>query len=362
MRVLAAPDARVDRVLADLDGVGGLPHPVGKKLRRALRRALRSQTKAIEEALDRAALVLSLPWRPREPERFDPAHLAQAPDRSHGGLERIKKRLIEVLSACPQTRGPLTVEGLLEGTGAEPGRPGRAPRPVRDPALVPCLAAPGVGPGGQGKPPTRLLALLDPARCSEFRDVYIDGCTSDLWCAVSCGGVSSFPEAFEAAAEDAAAQGEDGIGAVYGPVHAGALEACPDGMFAAGFDDAGGDAQAPGPERGIAHALTVADEIVDAFAGLVAGWGVLCEGGDDGADAAGIEFITSLFRPLRGELGPGCVDGLGDVPEVAFGVEDVDDLDRIGETLVGEGPDHMLRATYDLEHRRRAVSRRHRDR
>ena len=74
------------------------------------------------------------------------------------------------------------------------------------------------------------------------------------------------PEGFEAAAEDAAAQGEDGVGAVDGPVHAGALEARPDGMFAASLDDAGGDAQAPGPERGIAHALTVADEIVDAFA------------------------------------------------------------------------------------------------
>ena len=61
--------------------------------------------------------------------------------------------------------------------------------------------------------------------------------------------------------------------AVDGPVHAGALEARPDGMFAASLDDAGGDAQAPGPERGIAHALTVADEIGDAFAGLVAGWG-----------------------------------------------------------------------------------------
>ena len=77
-----------------------------------------------------------------------------------------------------------------------------------------------------------------------------------------------------------------------------------------------------------AAAEDAAAQIVDAFAGLVAGWGVVGEGGDDGADAAGIEFVTSLFRPLRGEVGPGCVDGLGDVPEVAFGVEDVDDLDR----------------------------------
>ena len=73
------------------------------------------------------------------------------------------------------------------------------------------------------------------------------------------------------------------------------------------------------PEPTARRALAVADEIVDAFAGLVAGWGVVGEGGDDGADAAGIEFVPSLFRPLRGEFGPGCVDGLGDVPEVAFG-------------------------------------------
>ena len=156
----------------------------------------------------------------------------------------------------------------------------------------------------------------------------------------AASGVSSFPEAFEAAPEDAAAQGEDGIGAGDGPVHSGALEARSDGMFATRFDDAGGDAQAAGPERGIAHALTVADEIVDAFAGLVAGWGVVGKGGDDGADAAGIEFVTSLFCPLRGEVGPGCVDGLGDVPEVAFGVEDVRCPDPVdGLTLAGSHHD-----------------------
>ena len=117
----------------------------------------------------------------------------------------------------------------------------------------------GVHPASQ-----RLSSHRGPARrarvCprgSGFRSRAL-GCTSRFVSAVLCGGVSSFPEGFEAAAEDAAAQGEDGIGAVDGPVHAGALEARPDGMFAAGLDDAGGDAQAPGPER---HAKSQTDAL-----------------------------------------------------------------------------------------------------
>ena len=35
---------------------------------------------------------------------------------------------------------------------------------------------------------------------------------------------SSFPEVLEAATEDAAAQGDDGVGAGHGPAHAGALD------------------------------------------------------------------------------------------------------------------------------------------
>ena len=47
-------------------------------------------------------------------------------------------------------------------------------------------------------------------------------------CWMASGGVrgSSFPEVFEAAAEDAAAQSEDRVGAGDGPAHAGALEPC----------------------------------------------------------------------------------------------------------------------------------------
>ena len=95
-------------------------------------------------------MVLALPWRTREPERFDPAHVAQALDRTHGGLERVKTRLLQVLAACPQTRGPLTVEGVRRNRGAETDRPPALvvrPGPARTPTPVPCLA----GPSGTGK-------------------------------------------------------------------------------------------------------------------------------------------------------------------------------------------------------------------
>ena len=45
------------------------------------------------------------------------------------------------------------------------------------------------------------------------------------------------------------------------------------------------------------------------------------EGVDDGIDSAGVEFVSPLFCPVCGEVGPGGVEGLGDVPEVAFGVK-----------------------------------------
>ena len=60
--------------------------------------------------LERTEMVLSLPWRAREPDRFARARLQQALDRSHGCLEKVKARILDALAACPQTRGPLTVE------------------------------------------------------------------------------------------------------------------------------------------------------------------------------------------------------------------------------------------------------------
>ena len=148
VRALAAPGARLDEVLDALEAAE-LPRPASETLRRSVR-ALGSDAAAVDEALDRAEMVLALPWRTREPERFDPAHVARALDRTHGGLERVKTRLLQVLAACPQTRGPLTVEGVRRNRGAETDRPPALvvrPGPARTPTPVPCLA----GPSGTGK-------------------------------------------------------------------------------------------------------------------------------------------------------------------------------------------------------------------
>ena len=148
VRALAAPGARLEQVLEALEAAE-LPRPASETLRRSVR-ALGSDAAAVDEALDRAEMVLALPWRMREPERFDPAYVAQALDRTHGGLERVKTRLLQVLAACPQTRGPLTVEGVRRNRGAETDRPPALvvrPGPARTPTPVPCLA----GPSGTGK-------------------------------------------------------------------------------------------------------------------------------------------------------------------------------------------------------------------
>ena len=103
----------------------------------------------MEKALDRSAMAVALPWRKRAPARFDPVHLRQALDRTHGGLDRVKSRLVEVLAASRRTGGLLTVEAPPRSGGGEDV--GSAllvcPRTLRAPVRIACLA----GPGGTGK-------------------------------------------------------------------------------------------------------------------------------------------------------------------------------------------------------------------
>ena len=257
LRALVAPGARVDDVLDDLDD-GELPCAVRRKVGRALRRAFRSHATPIDAALRRAAMVLSLPWQTRAPERFDAAVVAQALDRSHGGLAQVKKRLIELLAGCGQTHGLLTVEGARRGAGAESERTALVVRPGLAEAPVPCLAgARGTGKttlgiavaealgrpyvrvplgvadaapvilGVAGRGPGRILdglrdagvnnpifilesldemgadgvdavlALLDPARRTKFRDVHLDvefDLGSAVWIATATDP-GSIPEA-----------------------------------------------------------------------------------------------------------------------------------------------------------------------
>ncbi len=51
-------------MLTTLDAAG-LPGPVRETLQRNVRQALASQAQAVDEALDRAEMVLALPWHTR---------------------------------------------------------------------------------------------------------------------------------------------------------------------------------------------------------------------------------------------------------------------------------------------------------
>ena len=149
VRALVAHGPRVDRVLAALDECGVLPRFVRKTLRHALLQSLGSGKAAVEKALDRTAMAAALPWRTLGPVPFDPVHLKQVLDRTHGGLDRVKTRLVDVLAASPQTRGALTVEAPRRGTGVKSESSALVvfPRTSLAAARVPCLC----GPPGTGK-------------------------------------------------------------------------------------------------------------------------------------------------------------------------------------------------------------------
>ena len=148
VRAVAAPGPRVGRVLAALE-CGVLPRFVAEPLRRALLESVESGKGAVEKALGRAALAVALPWRTLGPVRFDPVHLKQELDRTHVGLDGVKTRLVDVLSANPQTRGMLTVEVPRRGRGAANATSALIvrPRSSQGAARIPCLA----GPRGTGK-------------------------------------------------------------------------------------------------------------------------------------------------------------------------------------------------------------------
>ena len=165
VREIVASGPRVDRVLAALES-GVLPRLVCDTLRRALLQSVESGKEAVEEALDRAAMAVALPWRTLGPVRFDPAHLKQALDRTHGGLDRVKTQLIEVLAASPQTRGVLTVEAPRRGEDVETASSALVvlPRTCGTATRVPCL----VGPEGTGKT-SLAVAVAEALGCAHVR-------------------------------------------------------------------------------------------------------------------------------------------------------------------------------------------------
>ena len=100
----------------------------------------------------------------------------------------------------------------------------------------------------------------------------------------SSGGSLGGPVRFVASRQDGAAQGEDGVGAASGPVHAGAFEALGDGDATAGFEHAAGGAETESVEGGIAHALSMCGEVLGTQARLA------------------IEDLDGVGKVFRGEV------------------------------------------------------------
>ena len=75
-------------------------------------------------------------------------------------------------------------------------------------------------------------------------------------------------------------EGDDGVGALLGPVHTGAFEARANGHFASGLDNAGGSAQALGVELWIAHTLAVGLEIMETATSRIAASDLASDGGE----------------------------------------------------------------------------------
>lgn len=81
---------------------------------------------------------------------------------------------------------------------------------------------------------------------------------------------SATPEVLAATAQDAAAQGENGVGSVLGPAQAGLFHASADHILVASFHHAGTDLQVLCMEVRVAPAVAVVLQIVGAHGGQFA--------------------------------------------------------------------------------------------
>ncbi len=88
----------------------------------------------------------------------------------------------------------------------------------------------------------------------------------------------------------------------------------------------GGRPQALRSELRVAHAVLVPGDVVQALAGLVVSLGVDVRRREDSVELAFVQFVAPLLGPHFAQVAAGAVDCLGDIPEVALGVVEVDDF------------------------------------
>src|ERR1039457_7159387 len=127
--------------------------------------------------------------------------------------------------------------------------------------------------------------------------ILVIGRTSDLRESRDSPVPATLPEVLVTSAELGAAQGDDGVCATHGPVHASPLKPGTDRHFAAGLEDAGGGTETLGAKFRVTHASAIVEDVQRAFGGLGAGSEMGTESVDDGMQFALIEFGPARRAP-----------------------------------------------------------------
>ena len=109
---------------------------------------------------------------------------------------------------------------------------------------------------------------------------------------------AALPEVLIASAEFGAAQGDDGVCAIDGPVHASPFEPGADHYFAPSLEDAGGGAQTLGVKLRVAHASAIVDNVQRAFGRFGGASRMGAERMDDGMQFAIVQFRATRRGPL----------------------------------------------------------------
>src|SRR5467141_882096 len=156
----------------------------------------------------------------------------------------------------------------------------------------------------------------------------------------SCGPAfwSALPEVLKTTTEFCAAESNDGVGALLGPVHTGTFEACANGHLASGLDNARGRAQTLGVELWIAHTLAIGQEIMETATSQIGARDLAADGVEQSQEFSGIEFFLAAFCPLSSPWGGRTVQSFSHITQVLFGMIAVNNLGGIGKLIVGDVP------------------------
>src|SRR5438105_5756712 len=145
------------------------------------------------------------------------------------------------------------------------------------------------------------------------------------------------PKIFETTGEDAAAESNDSVGSAHRPAHAGLFESFADHCTTAGLDDTGADKKLLFTELGVTHlpriVLEVAQLLEHGFFAFSRARQLPPRFADQATDVPRFQQIA----PHLGSLGLLAPEELCDGREVLVGVEQIYDMNGVGEVSLGDG-------------------------